>query len=62
MGLYVPPYDHEPRGLYYELFADYVRFHATVECQGATLTFDTTVASFTHLVDCKYKIEVHRQQ
>ena len=50
MGLYVPLY--EPRSLYYELFANSVRFHATVECQGKTFTFDTTVASFTHLVDC----------
>ena len=24
-----------------------------------TLTFDTQVASFTQLVDCKYKIKVH---
>ena len=28
-----------------------------VKCQGVTLTFDTHVASFTHLVDCKYKIK-----
>ena len=44
------------------LFADYVKFCAKVEGQGVTLTFDTPVASFTHLVDCKYKIKVHRQQ
>ena len=35
------------------LFTDYVKFCAK---------FDTHVASFTHLVDCKYKIKVHRQQ
>ena len=40
------------------LFADYVKFCAKVEGQGVTLTRDTHVASFTHLVDCK----VHRQQ
>ena len=34
------------------LFADYVK----------TLTFDNHVASFTNLVDCKYKVKVHRQQ
>ena len=44
------------------LFADYVTFCAKVEGQGVTLTFDTHVASFTHLVDCKYKVKVHRQQ
>ena len=44
------------------LFADYVKFYAKVEGQGVTLTFDTHVVSFTHLVDCKYKIKVHRQQ
>ena len=44
------------------LFADYVKFCAKVEGQGVTVTFDTHVASSTHLVDCKYKIEVHRQQ
>ena len=44
------------------LFADYVKFCAKVEGQGVTLTFDTHVASFTHLVDCKYKIKVHRKQ
>ena len=38
------------------LFADYVTFCAKVEGQGVTLTFDTHVPSFTHLVDCKYKI------
>ena len=38
------------------LFADYVKFCAKVEGQGVPLTFDTHVASFTHLVDCKYKI------
>ena len=43
------------------LFADYVKFCAKVEGQGVTLTSDTQVASFTHLVDCKYKIKVHRQ-
>ena len=43
------------------LFADYVKFCANVEGQGVTLTFDTRVASFTHLVDFKYKIKVHRQ-
>ena len=42
-------------------FADYVEFCVKVEGQGVT-TFDTHVASFTHLVDCKYKIKVHRQQ
>ena len=44
------------------LFADYVKFCAKVEGQGVTLTFVTHVASFTHLVDCKFKIKVHRQQ
>ena len=44
------------------LFADYVKLCAKVEGQGVTLTFDTHVASFTHSVDCKYKIKVHRQQ
>ena len=44
------------------LFGDYVTVCAKVEGQGVTLTFDTHVASFTHLVDCKYKIKVHRQQ
>ena len=44
------------------LFADYVKFCAKVEGQGLTLTFDTNVASFTHLVACKYKIKVHRQE
>ena len=44
------------------LFADYVKFCAKIEGQGVTLTFDTHVASFTHLVDSKYKIKVHRQQ
>ena len=44
------------------LFADYVKFCTKVEGQGVTLTFDTHVASFTHLVNCKYKIKVHRQQ
>ena len=54
--------DHETRGLYHEsLFADYVKFCAKVEGQEVTLTFDTQVASFTHLVDCKYKIKVHGQ-
>ena len=42
------------------LFADYVKFFAKVDGQGVTLTFDTHVASFTHLVDCKYKIKVRR--
>ena len=42
------------------LFADHVKFYAMVEGQG--VTFDTHVALFTHLVDCKYKIKVHRQQ
>ena len=59
MGLYVPPKDHEPRGLYH---AAYIKFCAKVECQGVTLTFVTHVGSFTHLADCKYKIKVHRQQ
>ena len=44
------------------LIADYVKFCAKVEGQGVTLTFDTHVALFTHLVDYKYKIKVHRQQ
>ena len=44
------------------LFAKYVKFCAKVKGQEVTLTFDTHVASFTHLVDCKYKIKVHRQQ
>ena len=44
------------------LFADYVKFCAKGEGQRVTLTFDTDVASVTHLVDCKYKIKVHRQQ
>ena len=44
------------------LFADYVKFCAKVKGQGVTLIFDTHVASFTHLVDCKCKIKVHRQQ
>ena len=44
------------------LFADYVKFCAMVVGQGVTLTFDTHVASFTHLVDGKYKIKVYRQQ
>ena len=44
------------------LSTDYVKFSAKVEGQGVTLTFNTHVASFTHLVDCKYKIKGHRQQ
>ena len=44
------------------LFADYVKFCAKVKDQGMSLTFDTHVASYTHLVDCKYKIKFHRQQ
>ena len=44
------------------LFADFVKFCAKVEGQGETLTFDTHVASFTHLADCKHKIKVYRQQ
>ena len=44
------------------IFADYVKFCAKVKGQGVTLTFDSHVASFTHLVDCKYKTKVHRQQ
>ena len=44
------------------VFADYFKFCAKVDGQGVILTFDTSVASFTHLVDCKYKIKVHRQQ
>ena len=43
-------------------YADYVKFCAKVEGQGVTLTFVMHVASFTHLVDCKHKIKVHRQQ
>ena len=39
------------------LFADYVKFCAKVKGQGMTLTFDDHVASFTHLVDCKYKLK-----
>ena len=42
------------------LFDDYVKFCAKVKGQG--VTFDTHVASFTYLVDCKYKIKVHTQQ
>ena len=44
------------------LFADYVKFCANVKGQGLTLTSDIHVASFDHLVDCKFKIIVHRQQ
>ena len=44
------------------LFADCVKFWAKIESQGVILTFDTHVASSTHLVDCKYKIKIHRQQ
>ena len=44
------------------LFVDCVKFCAKVQGQGVTLTFYTHVASFTHLVDCKYKIKLHRQQ
>ena len=44
------------------LFAEYVKFSAKVEGQGVTLTFDTHVASFPHLVNCKYKIKAHRQK
>ena len=44
------------------LFADYVKFCAKVEGQRESLTSDTHVAPFTHLVDCKYKIKIHRQQ
>ena len=44
------------------LFAEYIIFCAKVKGQGVTLTFDTHVALFTHLDDCKYKIKVHRQQ
>ena len=43
------------------LFADYVEFCTKVKGQGVTLNFDTHEASFTHLVDCKYKIKVHTQ-
>ena len=32
-----------------------LKFCAKVKGQGVTLIFDTHVASFTHLVDCKYK-------
>ena len=39
------------------LFAPYVKFYAKFEGQGVTLNFVTHVASFTHLVDCKYKIK-----
>ena len=41
------------------LYADYVK---SGRGQGVILTFDTQVASFTHLVDCIYKIKVHKQQ
>ena len=44
------------------LFADYVKLCAKVEGQGVTLNFDSHIVSFTHSVDCKYKIKVHRQQ
>ena len=44
------------------LFVEFVTFCAMLEGKEVTLTFDTHVASFTHLVDCKYKIKVHRQQ
>ena len=44
------------------LLADYIKFCAKVEGQGVTLTFVTHDASFTHLVDCKYKIKIHRKQ
>ena len=40
------------------LFAD-IKFCAKVKGQGVTLTFDTHVALFTYLVDCKY---IYRQQ
>ena len=36
------------------LFVDYVTFCAKVEGQGVTLTFDTHVASLTHLVENKH--------
>ena len=38
------------------LFADYAKFCAKIKGQGVALTFVAHVASFTHLVDCKYKI------
>ena len=40
-----------PRVCFMSLFADYVKFSAKVEVHGVTLTFDTHVASFTHLAD-----------
>ena len=43
------------------LYADYVKFCAKVESQGVTLTFVTHIASFIHLVNCKYKNKVQRQ-
>ena len=39
------------------LFSDYANFCAKVEGQVVTLTFVTHVASFPHLVDCKYKLK-----
>ena len=57
MGLYAPPWDHKPRGLYHVFFAHYVKVCAKIEDQGVILTFDTHLASFTHLADCKYKLE-----
>ena len=44
------------------LFAEFVKFCAKVQGQGVTLIFVIHADSFTHLVDCKYKIKVHRHQ
>ena len=53
---------YEPRVCTMSLFADYVKLGAKFEGPGVTLTFHTHVVSFNHLVDCKFNIEVHRQQ
>ena len=62
MGLYALLGIMNPGVCTMSLFAESVKFYVKVGGQGVTLTFDTHVASFTHLVDCKYKIKVHRQQ
>ena len=62
MGLYTRPKYKNTGDCTMSSFADYVKSYAMVQGQGVTLTYDTHVASFTHLVDCKYKIKVHRRQ
>ena len=42
-----------PRVCTMSLFAAYVKLCTKIEGQEVTLAFDTHVASFTHLVDCK---------